>query len=123
MKASVFLFLAKAFAFAGRCCAKRGEQYIAMLAEGRSHMGITHYKLSELASMRPDDRSNKIREIRSQPLNGELEFIDEGIRGFEQRYEMSSTSMKAKLAAGSMDDTDEIGAWLMLLKARDGFKR
>ena len=86
-------------------------------------MTITTIPLNQLMSMTPQERADMILDFRTRPRNGELEFLDDSINRMEVRYEMSSETMKQKLRSHEIRETADIGAWLMLLKARDGLAK
>lgn len=89
-------------------------------------MGIRKLNFAALTQMTPENRDaalNSFMEARHSPVNGEVAFLDERILKMEQRYEMTSESMRAAFQRGELTETAEICAWLMLLEARDGLAR
>ncbi|ACB53125.1 unknown [Crocosphaera subtropica ATCC 51142] len=82
-------------------------------------------KLSTLSSMSPQEREDKINSFIEQVINPQPEQveeqkkeIEEEIRAYERRYEISSAKLKSGLADGSIKGTTDICSWLMLLKKR-----
>lgn len=59
-----------------------------------------------------------VEEARS-PANGRIAELDERIREFELRYEVSSETMLKELAEGKQRETADIASWLMLLRLRE----
>jgi hypothetical protein len=85
-------------------------------------MAVNSLSFSELRALSPAERERRLAAfaaLRGQPINGELQYLDEGIAELESRYEMSSATMREKLASGGLRETADIGKWLMLLDARD----
>lgn len=78
-------------------------------------------KLSELARLPKADRDvalGKLVEAARAPRNGQARELDQRIRAFEIRYEMTSEEMVRRLHAGQIEDTADISKWTMLLLAR-----
>ncbi len=82
-------------------------------------------KLSTLSSMSPQEREDQINAFMEQVINPQPEQveeqkkeIEEEIRVYERRYEISSAKLKLGLADGSIKETADICSWLMLLKQR-----
>lgn len=83
-------------------------------------MSVT-FRLSDFANMTPAERAGALEALVSAARSAD----DAGshvhaarIRGFEERYEMSSDEMLDRLASGAMEETAEIAQWLFLLSAR-----
>lgn len=70
-------------------------------------------RLAEYAAMTADERAATLRALSAKP-NGVA--VEAEIRALEQRYEMSSTSMRAKVRRGEIDTADT-ARWLVLLEA------
>lgn len=82
-------------------------------------------KLSGLSSMSPQEREHQINSLMEQVVNPQPEQleeqkkeIEEKIRAYERRYEISSAKLKLGLANGTIKETADICSWLMLLKQR-----
>ena len=69
-------------------------------------------RVAQLASMSDEERAEALG---SMTPNGVA--VDHEIRALEQRYEMSSATMRAKIARGELDTADT-SRWLVLLAAR-----
>lgn len=77
--------------------------------------------LSALSGMQTSDRHRALTALVSEaatPLN-ERSPVNEEIRGFEQRYGMTSGDMRSQVESGRLQDTDDFASWLMLLYARE----
>lgn len=82
-------------------------------------------KLSSPSSMSLQEREDEINTFMEQVINPKPEQveaqkkeIEEKIRAYERRYEISSTKLKLGLAEGTIKGTADICSWLMLLKQR-----
>ncbi len=82
-------------------------------------------KLSTLSSMSSQEREDQINAFMEQVINPQPEQveeqkkeIEEKIRAYERRYEISSAKLKSGLADGTIKGTADICSWLMLLKKR-----
>lgn len=78
-------------------------------------------RLSELATMRPEEfraAAAELRQASRQAKKSGSPPLDRRIRAFEVRYEMSSDQMLRRLNAGEQNETAEICEWLLLLAAR-----
>lgn len=85
-------------------------------------MAINSLRLSELRRLGPAEQERRLAAFaasRGQPLNGELEYLNDLIAELETRYEMSSDTMRERLRRGELRETADVGKWLMLLDARD----
>jgi hypothetical protein len=69
--------------------------------------------LAKLASMAPEARSDALRTLMSKP-NGVA--VEAEIRALEQRYEMTSETMRRRVRQGEIDPADT-ARWLVLLDA------
>jgi len=69
-------------------------------------------RVDQLASMTDQQRAEALRGMTSNGV-----AIDQEIRSLEQRYEMSSETMRARVARGEVDTADT-SRWLVLLAAR-----
>jgi hypothetical protein len=88
-------------------------------------MAVNALRLSELRTLSPAEREQRLAAfaaLRNQPVNGELQYLDEIIADLEKRYEMSSATMRERLVRGEIRETADIGKWLMLLDARESLK-
>lgn len=78
----------------------------------------TTIRLSDLKNLSPRARDAALRDLaraaQASP-NGALTQVEAQIRAFERRHEMSSATMRARLAAGALDETAEIASWLIAL--------
>jgi len=89
-------------------------------------MSIHALSFAKLAGLSSEEKSRALADFastRTAPINGEVEFLDEKIRGFEQRYEMPSLKMRSAFQGGTLRETADICTWLMLLEARDGLSQ
>jgi hypothetical protein len=68
--------------------------------------------LAKLASMSADERARAVSGLAPNGVG-----VDAEIRLLEQRYEMSSETMRARVARGEIDTADT-ARWLVLLAAR-----
>ena len=78
-------------------------------------------KLSTLSEMSPEERAKTIAEIvkrGSRASNGQTVVLDQRIREFEMRYEMTSAELHQRLRDGSQRETADIAKWLFLLDTR-----
>jgi hypothetical protein len=85
-------------------------------------MAVKTLRLDDLKGLSPADLTARATEFASgqdAPLNGEAILLHKRIAAFETRYEMSSETMRKKLAAREIKETAEICAWSMLLNLRD----
>lgn len=57
-------------------------------------------------------------DVRAAP-NGELDFMDERLRAFEQKYKMSSSEAFDRVQRGELPASREVEAWMMALRVRD----
>jgi hypothetical protein len=71
-------------------------------------------RLSKLAGMSAQERKSTLRSLTSVP-NGAT--VDAQIRDLEQRYEMSSATMRERARRCELDTADT-ARWLVLLAAR-----
>lgn len=74
-------------------------------------------KLRTLAKMSPTDGANALAEIveaSRAPRNGQMAWADERIAAFEKRYGMSTSEMKARFKAGTIEDTADVAQWLII---------
>ena len=69
--------------------------------------------LAKLAAMPPGERSAALRDMMSKP-NGV--GVEAEIRALEQRYEMTSETMRGRVRSGRLDTADT-ARWLVLLDA------
>ena len=69
-------------------------------------------RLSDLTAMQPAQRAEALRQLTSTP-NGIA--VDAEIRALEQKYEMTSETMRARVREGL--DTADTARWLVLLDA------
>jgi hypothetical protein len=77
---------------------------------------------SELASLAPDQRSQRVAELAratGQPPNGELQEIEARIAALEEQHGVSSDALRRELAQGQRRETWEICRWLQFLDIRD----
>lgn len=89
-------------------------------------MSVDSFRLSTLANLSDAERESQLTLLGTNPtreLNGEVEYVESRIRRLESRYEKSSDRMLSELKAGALDETAEIGHWLMLLKTRERLDR
>jgi len=78
-------------------------------------------KLSDLAKLPKTERDAALGELvraAKAPRNGQARALDDRIRAFEVRYEMTSEQMLQRLAAGQLQDTADVSKWTTLLYAR-----
>jgi hypothetical protein len=77
---------------------------------------------AELRTMSETERDAAWSELLSAtraPAGSQLEAIDARVREFESVFGMSSETMRARLANGSLQETDAVCRWLMILAVRD----
>ncbi len=78
-------------------------------------------RLSDFAKLSVREKDIAVRDIARRALakpNGEMSAVEARICDFERRYEMTSTTMEARLADGALDETADIASWLIALDAR-----
>lgn len=76
----------------------------------------------ELRNASPEQRERMLAELghaASEPPNGEVERIEDEIREYERRYEVSSGRMMEELEEGTRKETAEIASWIMRLRIRE----
>lgn len=84
-------------------------------------MGYT-VKLTELGQMTQNEQAEVLTELvasAQSKRNGQAAILSARIRTYEQRYEMSSSTLLAGLKHGGLKETADIATWLFLLNARD----
>jgi hypothetical protein len=84
-------------------------------------MTVNAMGLSDLRGMSPEERERRIASFiaeRGEPANGEAKFLEDRIREFEVRYEMSSATMVERIRSHAMPETADICKWLMLIDAQ-----
>jgi hypothetical protein len=77
-------------------------------------------RLSDLARLTAREQAEVLREmVADARTNGRHRraIINSRIRGFEERYEISSDEMLRRLATGEMSETADVSMWLYLLDA------
>jgi uncharacterized protein YaaW (UPF0174 family) len=79
-------------------------------------------KLTELGQMTQGEQAEVLTELvasAQSKRNGQAAILSARIRVFEQRYEMSSSTLISRLRKGEIKETAEIAMWLSLVNARD----
>jgi uncharacterized protein YdcH (DUF465 family) len=83
-------------------------------------------KLSELTSMTSAKRSKRIEKFleaafvpSAVQIREQDNELDERIKVFEHKHQMSSWEMCDRLNNGQLDESDDICSWLMLLEVRN----
>jgi hypothetical protein len=86
-------------------------------------------KLSDLFALSEEEREQEMGamvESAFNPTEPELkeqtEALTQRITQFEQRYEMSSHTMRDRLAEGAIKETADICSWMLLIKALESFE-
>lgn len=86
-------------------------------------------KLSDLFALSEDAREQQISamvEAAFNPTKADLEnqttALTQRITKFEQRYEMSSATMRSRLSKGGIKETADICSWMLLIKALESFE-
>lgn len=82
-------------------------------------------RLADLRAMSPAESHEVLASLAraaQAPGAGEAasRSVEARIRGYEFRYEMSSSEMKEGLKSGRLAETADLSNWLFLLNARDG---
>lgn len=88
----------------------------------RSRMSVKSIRITAKEAVSDDQwlqRSRQLADALKQPMNGQLMDIEQRIRSFESRYEMTSQEMRGKFRSGDLKETMEICSWLMLLDIHD----
>lgn len=78
-------------------------------------------RTSKLAKMTARERDRALGDLVAAaraPRNGQAAGIDARIAEYEQKYGMTSETMRARFAAGELADNEDTSSWLMLLAAR-----
>jgi hypothetical protein len=75
--------------------------------------------LRNLSEQQVGQRAEEFMAGRPQTLNGVVEQLDQRIAAFEKQYEMSSATMRKRLASGEQKETQDICLWSMLLSLRE----
>jgi ABC-type molybdate transport system ATPase subunit len=79
-------------------------------------------KLSELGQMTQGEQAEVLTELvasAQSKRNGQAAILSARIRVYEQRYEMSSSTLISRLRKGEVKETADIAMWLSLINARD----
>jgi ABC-type molybdate transport system ATPase subunit len=79
-------------------------------------------KLTELGQMTQGEQAEVLTELvasAQSKRNGQAAILSARIRMYEQRYEMSSSTLISRLRKGEIKETAEIAMWLSLVNARD----
>lgn len=85
-------------------------------------MAIKSIRLSELASIPAAEQESRLAELTRgcfEPLNGDADDLNRRVAEYESRYEMSSAKMLKLYEEQALRETEDICAWLMLLRLRE----
>ena len=77
--------------------------------------------LSRLKSAPPGKREELLTGLVSDsrgPANGHVDSLTARIAEYERRYALPSLEMVERVSNGDLEETADIGSWLMLLKVR-----
>ena len=89
-------------------------------------MPITRMKLSEFSQLDDAGKEAKLAEFarsRQEPLDGQLQYLNEKIAEYETTYEMSSETMVESLKNRKIKETADICSWMMLIDVRNQLTR
>lgn len=83
-----------------------------------AHQNIKLKAFYDLSAQERDRTLSELIRGASSPRNGQAARLDERIREFEVRFEMTSAELHQRLRDGIETETAEIAKWLFLLDAR-----
>ena len=102
----------------------RLRPFAGKVVEGRrigENMAQTTVSMAELRAMTAGQRKSVVADLLSRATaarNGQASALDDRIRDYELRFEMTSTELRERLRSGQQPETAEIAKWLFLLDAR-----
>ncbi len=76
-------------------------------------------RLSEFGRLSEPEKRVAVGELAKAahgPPNGELRALEDEIRSFERRYELSSAQMREMVASGRLPENQDVCRWLMSLE-------
>lgn len=85
-------------------------------------MSVKSIRLSELAGYSASEQEDRLADLTRgcfAPLNGDADDLNRRIADYETRYEMSSATMLKLYEEQKLRETEDICAWLMLLRLRE----
>lgn len=85
-------------------------------------MAVKSIRLSDLAALPEAEQNKQLAELTRgcfEPLNGDAEDLNRRIAHYETRYEMSSATMLKLYDEQKLRETEDICAWLMLIRLRE----
>lgn len=82
--------------------------------------------LKELSSMSDTEREKVLQELIKAamlpPTTEELAELDTKIAAYESKYNLSSDKIHTSIDDGSLKETSEVCAWIMLVELRNRLK-
>lgn len=85
-------------------------------------MAVNTIRLSEFVGHSPAERETRLADFTrgcGEPSTGDVQDLDRRIVDYETHYEMSSAAMLKLFEGQKLRETEDICAWLILLRLRE----